>query len=168
MQSITRLCLPVLCMYLSSCATVTSPSNYFVLCPVNYQKMWWCPRFYGSRCSEPLGTVWGLGSGSQTQREWVVSIIAGGRQRAELSPAQIEPTNVISVSNTIVVLSQPNAIILSPVLQGHSEQKPQSQTFGPTFHLITDVDKNALSPLWSDQGVKTHCFFSLNWPEQSQ
>lgn len=82
-------------------------------------------------------------------------VIIGGSQREELSPAQIEPTNVISVSNTIVVLSQANAIIQSPVLQGHSEQKPQSQTFGPTLVLIIDVDKThkiALSLLWSDQG----------------
>lgn len=118
-----------------------------------------------------MGTVSGPSSGSEIQGEWVVSVEVGGSQREELSPAQIEPTNAISVSNTIVVLSQANAIILSPVPWGHSAQKPQSQTFGPTLRLIIDVDKThkiALSPLWSDQGGKTHCFFSVNWPEQPQ
>lgn len=91
----------------------------------------------------------------------------------ELSPAQTEPTNTISVSNTIVRFTRANAIIVSPVPRVHSAHNPWSQTFGPTLGLIFDVDKThtiALSPMWLDQGGGggTHCCFSLNRPEQPQ
>lgn len=72
----------------------------------------------------------------------------------ELSPAQTEPTNTISVSNTIVRFTRANAIIVSPVPRVHSAHNPWSQTFGPTLGLIFDVDKThtiALSPMWLDQ-----------------
>jgi len=75
--------------------------------------------------------------------------------RDELSPAQTEQTNAISVSNTIVLFSQANAIMQYPVLRAHSAHKPQSQTFGPTLRLIFDVDKKhtiAPGPQWPDQG----------------
>lgn len=107
--------------------------------------------------------VSGSGSGSQTERQRAVSVIVCGSLREELSPAQTEPTNAISVSNTIVLFSQANAIILSPVLRAHSPHKPQSQTFGPTLRLIFDVDKThtiALSPMWPDQREGgAHCCF---------
>lgn len=110
-------------------------------------------------CRDPdMENQWALANGSsggsQTERQWAVSVIVCGSLREELSPAQTEPTNAISVSNTIVLFSQANAIILSPVLRAHSPHKPQSQTFGPTLRLIFDVDKThtiALSPMWPDQ-----------------
>jgi len=84
-------------------------------------------------------------------RRWLtVSVGAGG-----MSPAQTEPTNAISGSNTIVLFSQANAIILSPVPRALSAHRPPSQTFGPSLRLIFDVDKThtiAVSPMWSDQG----------------
>lgn len=85
----------------------------------------------------------------------MVSVIVCGSCGGKLNPAQTEPTNAISVSNTIVLLSRANAIILPPVLRTHSAHKPQSQTFGPTLRLIFDVDKThtiALSPTWPNQG----------------
>lgn len=75
----------------------------------------------------------------RSEREWAASVMVYSRE--ELSPAQTEPTNAISASNTIVLSSQANAIMQHPVLQAHSAHKPQGQTFGPTLRLIFDVDK---------------------------
>lgn len=111
--------------------------------------------FAGSRHGEAVGVGQQARQGPETQRQRAVSVIVCGSRREELSPAQTEPTNAISVSNTIVLFSQANAIILSPVLWAHSAHKPQSQTFGPTLRLIFDVDKThtiALRPMWPGRG----------------
>lgn len=51
----------------------------------------------------------------------------------ELSPAQTEPTNTISVANTIVQFTRANAIRGPPVPPAHSAPNPPSQTFGATI-----------------------------------
>lgn len=110
-----------------------------------------------------------VSSRAETRRQWVVTVIVCGRD--ELSPAQTQPTNAISVSNTIVLFSRANAIMQSPVLRAHSVHTPQSQTFGPTLRLIFDVDKThtiAQSPMWPKPGGKTYCCFSVNWHELPQ
>lgn len=108
---------------------------------------------WGSRTGRTSGR-WSAGQ-AETQTQWAVSVTVCGSRGEELSPAQTEPTNAISVANTIVLFSQANAIILSPVLKAHSAHEPQSQTFGPTLRLIFDVDKThtiALRPMWPNQG----------------
>lgn len=55
------------------------------------------------------------------------------RAAEELSPAQTEPTNTISVANTIVQFSRANVIRGPTVLLAHSAHNPPSQTFGATL-----------------------------------
>lgn len=114
------------------------------------------------------GSVSSLASVAEAQREWILSVIVNGRE--ELSPAQTEASNTISASNTIVVFSGAEAIMLDPVWRAHSVHGPQSQTFGPTLHVIFDVDKyTQLSRVrCGPTGGETYCCFSVNWHEQSQ
>lgn len=84
----------------------------------DYQRMSRCFLFVGIQTWRTVGR-WSAGR-AETQRQCAVSVIVCGSRREELSPAQTEPTNAISVSNTIVLFSQANAIILSPVLRAHS------------------------------------------------
>lgn len=137
------------------CASDTVQSHGSTVGAADYQRMSRCFLFVGS--TEPRGRS---SADPETQRQWDVSVVVCGSRREELSPAQTEPTNAISVSNTIVLFSRANA------------PWPQSQTFGPTLRLIFDVDKThtiALSPMWPGRGGgTTHCCFSLNWPAQPQ
>ena len=149
------------------CASVTVQSHGSTAGAADYQRMSRCFLFVGIH-----RTTGRWSADPETQRQRAVSVVVCGSRREELSPAQTEPTNAISVSNTIVLFSRANTIIVSPVLRAHSEHRPQSQTFGPTLRLIFDVDKThtiALSPMWPGRGGgTTHCCFSLNWPAQPQ
>lgn len=55
------------------------------------------------------------------------------RVSEELSPAQTEPTNTISVANAIVQFTRANVIRGPPVPPAHSAHNPSSQTFGATL-----------------------------------
>ena len=137
----------------------------------DYQRMSSCFLFFGDPGTETARVSVSRSEKSveraEREREWAASVIVYGAE--ELSPAQTEPTNAISVSNTIVLSSQANAIMQYPVLQALSAHKPQGQTFGPTLRLIFDVDKThtiAQSPLWPNkERGGTYCCFSVNWHE---
>lgn len=55
------------------------------------------------------------------------------RAAEELSLAQTEPTNTISVANTIVQFTRANVIRGPPVPPALSAHNPPSQTFGATL-----------------------------------
>lgn len=95
----------------------------------DYQRMSRCFLFVGIQAWRTSGR-W-----PETQRQWVVSVIVCGSCREELSPAQTEPTNAISVSNTIVLFSRANAIIVSPVLRAHSHTNPRARHLDQLYAL---------------------------------
>lgn len=95
----------------------------------------------------------------------------GGLSVRAASWTRPEPTNAITVGNTIVLASRANAIRVSPEPLAYSELKAQSQTLAATLRLIFEVDKthNLSEPDVSrPEGAESHCCFSLNWPEQLQ
>lgn len=97
-----------------------------------------------------------VSSRAETRRQWVVTVIVCGRD--ELSPAQTQPANAISVSNTIVLFSRANAIMQSPVLRPIQCTHPRARHLDQLYALSLMWTKHTQSPrarCGPNQGVRS-------------